>query len=87
MEEFRKEIEPYLAHADVLRLGDFLHHRHKDRLTHSLEVAWHSFRIARYLKLDTRAIVRGAILHDLFWYDWLREGPSPARVSAPRHRP
>jgi uncharacterized protein len=26
-------------------------------------------------KLDCRAIVRGAILHDLFFYDWLREGP------------
>jgi uncharacterized protein len=27
------------------------------------------------LSLDCDSIVRGALLHDLFFYDWLREGP------------
>jgi uncharacterized protein len=38
-------------------------------------VAWLSFLWGKRLSLDCRAIVRGALLHDLFFYDWLREGP------------
>lgn len=39
---------------------------------HSLGVAYMSLRIARRLKLhvDERALIRGALLHDYFLYDW-----------------
>ncbi|MEA1970250.1 MAG: phosphohydrolase, partial [Thermodesulfobacteriota bacterium] len=57
------------------KLADFRHHHYKTRFDHSLEVAWHSFLISRRLSLDCDAIVRGALLHDLFFYDWLHEGP------------
>jgi uncharacterized protein len=40
-----------------------------------MEVAWLSYQIARKLSLDSTATVRGALLHDLFFYDWLYEGP------------
>jgi uncharacterized protein len=60
-------------HPVVQRLGKYRHHCAKNRLDHSVEVAWYSFLLAEKLSLDCKAIVRGALLHDLFFYDWLRE--------------
>jgi uncharacterized protein len=44
-------------------------------LEHVKEVAYLSFLWGKRLSLDSEAIVRGALLHDLFYYDWLHEGP------------
>ncbi len=44
-------------------------------MDHVEEVACLSFRWGKRLSLDTRAIIRGALLHDLFYYDWLHDGP------------
>ncbi|MHB8091841.1 MAG: putative ABC transporter permease [Syntrophales bacterium] len=73
--EFLNIIEPLLNDPLVGALEKHLHHYQKNRLEHCLDVAWLSFRIARKFNLDTRMIARGALLHDLFHYDWLREGP------------
>ncbi|MCP4130653.1 MAG: hydrolase [bacterium] len=72
---FNRIIDPLMEHPDVQRLRFYTHHRTKDRLTHSIEVAWYSYRIAAFFGLETEAVVRGSLLHDLFWYNWLREGP------------
>ena len=73
--EFMDIARSLIEHPALQRLGDFGHHRNKTRLDHSVEVAWHSFLISKKLSLDCDAIVKGALLHDLFFYDWLREGP------------
>lgn len=73
--EFRKAATPVLALPDVARLSQYPHHRGKTRLDHVKEVAHLSFLLGRRLSLDGEAIIRGALLHDLFFYDWLREGP------------
>jgi len=73
--EFMDIAGSLIEHPAVQRLADFRHHRDKTRLGHSVEVAWHSFLISRKLSLDCDATVRGALLHDLFFYDWLCEGP------------
>lgn len=41
-------------------------------LEHSIQVARMSLRISRFLplRLDRRALIRGALLHDYFLYDW-----------------
>lgn len=66
---------PLLEHPGVIKLKDFNHHFGKSRLDHVLDVSWKAFRISRCLSLDSAAVVKGALLHDLFYYDWLREGP------------
>ncbi len=73
--EFMDIAGPLIEHPAVQRLAGFGHHRDKTRLDHSVEVAWHSFLLSKRLSLDCDAIVKGALLHDLFFYDWLREGP------------
>lgn len=59
----------------VAGLSKYEHHHGKTRLYHVIEVAYLSFRIGKRLSLDCRSIVKGSMLHDLFFYDWLRGGP------------
>jgi uncharacterized protein len=66
---------PLLELPEVAKLSQYKHHREKTRLEHAKEVAYLSFLWGKRLSLDSEAIVRGALLHDLFYYDWLREGP------------
>jgi uncharacterized protein len=73
--EFREMATPVLVLPDVARLSKYPHHRGKTRLDHVKEVALLSFLLGRRFSLDGGAIIRGALLHDLFFYDWLREGP------------
>jgi len=74
-EEFTFIAAPLLEHPMVARLSQYEHHRDKTRLEHVKEVAWVSFYWGKRLSLDSSAIVRGALLHDLFFYDWLHHGP------------
>lgn len=73
--EFDAIAQPLLNHPEIARLAHYNHHSGKTRLDHVEEVAWSAFKVAAYFSLDLKAIVRGALLHDLFYYDWLREGP------------
>ena len=73
--EFADIAAPLLETPEVRSLSRYLHHRGKTRLEHVRDVAWLSFCWGKRFSLDCRAIVRGALLHDLFFYDWLHEGP------------
>jgi len=73
--EFTNLARPLLEDPRVVKLSKYTHHRGKTRLTHVKEVAYLSFLWGKRLSLDCNSIVRGALLHDLFYYDWLREGP------------
>jgi uncharacterized protein len=73
--QFMDIARPLLELPDVEKLSQYEHHRGKTRLEHVKEVAYLSFLWSKRLHLDDEAIIRGALLHDLFYYDWLREGP------------
>ena len=73
--EFLNAARPLLENPALRALSQFDHHRGKTRLAHVKEVAYLSFLWGKRLSLDCNAIVRGALLHDLFYYDWLHEGP------------
>lgn len=57
----------------------FLHHGSVNCYDHSVSVAQMSLLLAQKLrvKVDAESLVRGALLHDLYLYDW--------HVSDPRH--
>ncbi len=73
--EFMEMAKPVAGLPEVRKLSLYKHHHGKTRLDHVIEVAYLSFRIGKRLSLDCNAIVKAAILHDLFFYDWLHEGP------------
>ncbi|MCK4826072.1 phosphohydrolase, partial [bacterium] len=73
--EFDVLAAPLLENPVMKSLSKYMHHKGKSRLDHVKEVAWVSFVWSKRFSLDSKAIVRGALLHDLFFYDWLHEGP------------
>jgi uncharacterized protein len=73
--QFNQTAKPLLELPEVTSLAHYKHHRGKTRLEHVAEVAYLSFLWSKRLGLNGEAIIRGALLHDLFYYDWLREGP------------
>lgn len=75
LQAFSQIIKHLLLHPEVAKLAHFRHHRMITRLDHCLEVAWLSYVLARRFSLDGAAAARGGLLHDLFLYEWLTEGP------------
>lgn len=72
MEFFRACILPLLEYEPVCRMDSYVQHGNTTCLKHSLAVAYYSYTIGKRLRLkcDWAALVRGAMLHDFFLYDW-----------------
>ena len=64
--------EDILQSENMILTRTFLQHGETSVYDHSVMVAARSIRIMRALgwALDERAIVRGALLHDYYLYDW-----------------
>lgn len=68
--EYIALVDDLLAKPEVQKLGNYTQHHHSDRLTHSISVSYDSYLIAKKHGLNTRAVARAGLLHDLFYYDW-----------------
>ncbi len=67
--EYYETVQDILQHGEFLKLKDYFHHN-SSIYHHVHDVAYLSYRISKYLKLDYRSTARGALLHDFFLYDW-----------------
>lgn len=67
---FERLISDLLQDSAVRSMDQQIHHNRITTLEHCLSVSYASFCVARRLKLDCRAAARGAMLHDLYLYDW-----------------
>lgn len=76
---FFTKVEELLSLKEVKRLDEFPQHGKVTRLEHSIYVAYLSYSMCRRLKLkaDYDSLIRGALLHDYFLYDWHEKGVSP----------
>lgn len=65
-------LKPYLEHERVQRMNEFSQHGSITTYAHCYRVARFSFWLNRRLaiKADERVLLPGAMLHDLFLYDW-----------------
>lgn len=63
---------PTLAAKSVLSMDAFVQHGNTSCLMHCIAVAYYSYIIASFLKLkcDRKSLIRGALLHDYYLYDW-----------------
>ncbi len=68
-DEYYEAISDIYEHEEFLKLKEFFHHN-SSIYEHVQDVAYFSYRICKYLKLDYRSAARGALLHDFFLYDW-----------------
>lgn len=68
--EFMVCIADLLSNEKVQKLQNYEQHVRTNRLSHSLNVAYYSFRLAKLIGADPRQAARAGLLHDLYWYNW-----------------
>lgn len=69
---FLDTVRPLLDDGDVRRMAAFPQHGGTSCLEHCLAVAYFSFAFVRRagIRCDEAGLIRGALLHDFFLYDW-----------------
>ena len=58
---------------EVQSLRQYEQHLEIDRLQHITSVTYVAYKLSEHFGCDTQSVVRAAIMHDLFYYDW-RDG-------------
>ena len=66
--EFFNIVSDILINEDFEKLSNYVHHN-SNRLQHSLNVSYLSYKISKRLNLDYKKISRAALLHDFFFID------------------
>lgn len=83
-EEFFAYAKPILLHP-IYRLQKHYSHHTRSLYDHSVLVAYCAFKMGKRLSLDVESIVRGALLHDFFLYDWHIEGKKHPKKLFKKH--
>ena len=68
--EFYECIKDLLESPSIRSMNDIPHHADVSCLDHSIYVSYISFLLCRFFGLDYACAARGALLHDLYLYDW-----------------
>lgn len=70
--EFIYIIKPIIENEKVKRMDKYIQHGSTSCLEHCVAVAYISFCIAKklHIRCDYNSLIRGALLHDYFLYDW-----------------
>ncbi len=74
--EFFDCVRDYYYTQEFQSLDKYIQHGSIQLIQHIKSVSYLSYRIAKKLNLDFRTVARGALLHDLFYYDWHDPDPS-----------
>lgn len=68
-DEFFYIISDLLKNSAVNSLKFYKHHYGSNRFDHCISVAYYSYLICKFLRLDYVSVARAGMLHDLFLYD------------------
>ena len=77
--EYLDEVWEILRDKEFLSLCQYCHHQRSNRLLHSLNVSYISWKIAKRFGCDERAAARAGLLHDFCPYDFSEEKPTGER--------
>ena len=66
--EYLLLVDDILENEEFKELSSYVHHN-SNRFQHSLNVSYHSYKIAKKLGLDYIKVARAALLHDFFLVD------------------
>ncbi|RHW49602.1 hydrolase [Bombilactobacillus bombi] len=69
-QQYLELVSDLLAQPEIQRLQTIKQHHYSNRLEHSISVSYRSYLLGQKWHLNTRALARGGLLHDLFYYDW-----------------
>ena len=67
--EFINIVKDIISNETVQSLRFFKHHYGSNRYEHCLSVAYYSYKICKFLRIDHVSAARAGLLHDLFLYD------------------
>lgn len=70
--EFITHIRELLENEKIFEMHQYIQHGNTTTFTHCLVVAYYSYVLALRLplKYDVKSVIRGAMLHDFYLYDW-----------------
>lgn len=73
---FTECVGDLMRSEDVRSMARFVQHADISTLEHSFSVAYVSFWVCAnfHLSFDRKSLIRGAMLHDFFLYDWHTDG-------------
>lgn len=69
---FKSYLEEVMQVKKFLKMNRYIQHGNTSCLLHSIAVSYYSYRLAKFLRLNIheKELIRGALLHDYFLYDW-----------------
>ncbi len=69
---FKSYLEEVMQVKKFLKMNRYIQHGNTTCLLHSIAVSYYSYRISKILRLNIheKELIRGALLHDYFLYDW-----------------
>lgn len=69
---FKSYLEEVMKKKKFLKMNRYIQHGNTSCLLHSIAVSYYSYRLAKFLRLNIheKELIRGALLHDYFLYDW-----------------
>ncbi len=68
--EYYQLVEDLIQDDVVLKMFDYMQHGTTTCYEHCINVSYYSYKMAKHFGLDIKSTARGALLHDLFLYDW-----------------
>jgi len=84
---FRELARPYLDDPRYCRMKQFTQHGQVTTYEHCVRVAQTSYLLAHkiHLRVNERALVTGALLHDYYLYDWHEAGDGSHKLHGFSH--
>lgn len=76
LEKIKNDIDYIECVKDVfdtdifMKMDKFIQHGSTTTLEHSINVSYHSYKVAKRLNMDYKSAARAGLLHDFFLYDW-----------------
>lgn len=68
--EFQNIVKELIENETVLQMKNYLQHYDTDCFEHCYSTSYYCYLTCKKLNLDYKSAARGAMLHDLFLYDW-----------------
>jgi len=72
-DEFISIIQDLIQNPTVKQMRNFNQHADTSCYKHCMQVAYYTYIVCKYFRLDYISATRGAMLHDLFLYDWRKK--------------
>lgn len=63
---FHDIVEDIINNKEYLKLKGIPHHNSTDRYNHCIDVAYRAYKLSCLFNVDTKSVVRGALLHDFY---------------------